>query len=261
MKRFITRSLLFLPIFLFCTSIKPLLKLKDKSYEKEPKHAWVYNAIRKSKAKDTGAKIVILGDSVGNQLFTLDKKENSGEIYSLTCTAAIDLVGEYILLDEFLENNKPDVIYLIFSGHRGNLNARQVFHHFLKPFYKEEYKEHFSDMAWDRIRKIPYYYLSQVPHFLTSTWGPKIPFVPDTTYEIFSPLHIEYLKKIETLAKEKGIEVIALPPPIIMPRRKKINQFMRKEIAEHNLDYLFSCLLYTSPSPRDATLSRMPSSA
>ena len=25
--------------------------------------------------------------------------------------------------------------------------------------------------------------------------------------------------------------------------------------------YLYSCLLYTSPSPRDATLSRMPSSA
>ena len=26
-------------------------------------------------------------------------------------------------------------------------------------------------------------------------------------------------------------------------------------------DVLYSCLLYTSPSPRDATLSRMPSSA
>ena len=27
------------------------------------------------------------------------------------------------------------------------------------------------------------------------------------------------------------------------------------------VDFYFSCLLYTSPSPRDATLSRMPSSA
>ena len=32
-----------------------------------------------------------------------------------------------------------------------------------------------------------------------------------------------------------------------------------KEIAAKGEDYL--CLLYTSPSPRDATLSRMPSSA
>ena len=31
-----------------------------------------------------------------------------------------------------------------------------------------------------------------------------------------------------------------------------------EEYKEHNLK---SCLLYTSPSPRDATLSRMPSSA
>ena len=30
---------------------------------------------------------------------------------------------------------------------------------------------------------------------------------------------------------------------------------------EKQLVYVFSCLLYTSPSPRDATLSRMPSSA
>ena len=32
-------------------------------------------------------------------------------------------------------------------------------------------------------------------------------------------------------------------------------------IVHHVLENLYSCLLYTSPSPRDATLSRMPSSA
>ena len=31
--------------------------------------------------------------------------------------------------------------------------------------------------------------------------------------------------------------------------------------GESNLAQLYVCLLYTSPSPRDATLSRMPSSA
>ena len=30
---------------------------------------------------------------------------------------------------------------------------------------------------------------------------------------------------------------------------------------DHQIDIFKSCLLYTSPSPRDATLSRMPSSA
>ena len=31
--------------------------------------------------------------------------------------------------------------------------------------------------------------------------------------------------------------------------------------AYFHSDYYYDCLLYTSPSPRDATLSRMPSSA
>ena len=34
-----------------------------------------------------------------------------------------------------------------------------------------------------------------------------------------------------------------------------------KEICMANADKFSGCLLYTSPSPRDATLSRMPSSA
>ena len=33
------------------------------------------------------------------------------------------------------------------------------------------------------------------------------------------------------------------------------------EIREHVLEYLKTCLLYTSPSPRDRQKSRMPSSA
>ena len=36
----------------------------------------------------------------------------------------------------------------------------------------------------------------------------------------------------------------------------------KRQVAKHLQDTRYiSCLLYTSPSPRDATLSRMPSSA
>ena len=34
-----------------------------------------------------------------------------------------------------------------------------------------------------------------------------------------------------------------------------------EEWVEHHKEEIEACLLYTSPSPRDATLSRMPSSA
>ena len=41
---------------------------------------------------------------------------------------------------------------------------------------------------------------------------------------------------------------------------KRYADFLQKE-KNLEVHYVESCLLYTSPSPRDATLSRMPSSA
>ena len=43
---------------------------------------------------------------------------------------------------------------------------------------------------------------------------------------------------------------------VLAAQGKKVN-----EISIDEIDWLSNCLLYTSPSPRDATLSRMPSSA
>ena len=37
--------------------------------------------------------------------------------------------------------------------------------------------------------------------------------------------------------------------------------FSASDNKKNTLRYIYNCLLYTSPSPRDATLSRMPSSA
>ena len=41
----------------------------------------------------------------------------------------------------------------------------------------------------------------------------------------------------------------------------KVNMACIPEFIGTIIQVLFGCLLYTSPSPRDATLSRMPSSA
>ena len=43
--------------------------------------------------------------------------------------------------------------------------------------------------------------------------------------------------------------------------RTTCNTMIRDELMHHNLDRITGCLLYTSPSPRDLSTSRMPSSA
>mgnify|MGYP003309491141 CR=1 FL=1 len=60
-------------------------------------------------------------------------------------------------------------------------------------------------------------------------------------------------RKTQTSQGDSEIHLEDLKPGEYQPRRK-----MHKETLE---DLSKSCLLYTSPRPRDATLSRMPSSA
>ena len=42
---------------------------------------------------------------------------------------------------------------------------------------------------------------------------------------------------------------------------KNQRQWIAKPLTDEEIEAFKTCLLYTSPSPRDATLSRMPSSA
>ena len=75
--------------------------------------------------------------------------------------------------------------------------------------------------------------------------------------ESITPTIKEELKKRFILTSTDGPEerTLKIKPPIIFSK-KNVDEFIKK-LEE----ILHLCLLYTSPSPRDATLSRMPSSA
>ena len=46
-------------------------------------------------------------------------------------------------------------------------------------------------------------------------------------------------------------------------QKEEMNKIIKKNLDEHKkeMELYYGCLLYTSPSPRDGLLSRMPSSA
>ena len=72
-------------------------------------------------------------------------------------------------------------------------------------------------------------------------------------------LHYTLFEKLENFRKQ-GKNISELNP-ILALADDICEQIYQKNIAREDIELLITCLLYTSPSPRDATLSRMPSSA
>ena len=54
---------------------------------------------------------------------------------------------------------------------------------------------------------------------------------------------------------------VALVPTQAFSDETCMSPYMAKIVGQEDYVYVWTCLLYTSPSPRDGLLSRMPSSA
>ena len=85
-----------------------------------------------------------------------------------------------------------------------------------------------------------------------------LPTLPGTSLMGVLRSHLEKEQGVEKLEQLKSI----LGGQILMEKGAVLNGIVLKEAQKVNIgSKLIICLLYTSPSPRDATLSRMPSSA
>ena len=70
--------------------------------------------------------------------------------------------------------------------------------------------------------------------------------------------HAEALLNFGYHLTKNDMEAEDLMQETFLKSFKSIDKYL---VGTNAKAWLFSCLLYTSPSPRDATLSRMPSSA
>ena len=84
------------------------------------------------------------------------------------------------------------------------------------------------------------------------------------------PLNYHHLYYFYTVAKTgsiaKATDTLLLAQPTISAQIKELERFFKRPLFERRNRRLVlteegRCLLYTSPSPRDRTRSRMPSSA
>ena len=78
-------------------------------------------------------------------------------------------------------------------------------------------------------------------------------------------LRLNSVKKIQSLKTKKGRDAEKL---FLIEGKRSVEEYLLKSdlinevlVSESEIKNYNSCLLYTSPSPRDGLLSRMPSSA
>ena len=85
------------------------------------------------------------------------------------------------------------------------------------------------------------------------------------SYQIKILISLMFFSACETIEKKKPLNVLWLVAEDLSPNY--LNAYGNPRAPTPNLDRLaregvvYTCLLYTSPSPRDRTRSRMPSSA
>ena len=66
--------------------------------------------------------------------------------------------------------------------------------------------------------------------------------------------------RLELMAQKEREQQVIFEQRLAQARQQEIDEFDAED-GYRPLSITLGCLLYTSPSPRDATLSRMPSSA
>ena len=84
------------------------------------------------------------------------------------------------------------------------------------------------------------------------------PALLDAAFEVLQPFTKEHSEDLISKVIDEAFSVGALQPLIEDSSVSEIYLNGAHHLVYHQVN---ACLLYTSPSPRDATLSRMPSSA
>lgn len=233
MKRFLVRVTVFFACFFLLTYVMYYLDI----YTYLLPNKTIYEVIRQSKEKNDKVKTLIIGDSVGKQLFNSAYNDDSDTIKSLASNQAIDIIGQYLILKNYLDIN-PQVkkVYLVYNpfSFSNNLDHKFTFNYFLKPFYKPEFIPLISREAMAQIEKIPFYQFANFPPVAITFWTPEVYQDSLSEEKFLSEVSVEYLRKMKALTDQKNIDFQVVPPPVKMSLQEELEALLKnREIDKY----------------------------
>lgn len=197
----------------------------------------IADVIDKSRREIPGT-VVVLGDSVANQLFPSGATANS-----LTINGAVLNCGQYILAYNVLTRN-PQIKHLVLMVNPTAIGygfeRRWTYSSFLKPFYTPANIKHFSNLVWSKMNSRPLSYLTILPLVKVVRCFPDIRFPPRKREAgSFTDISLEYLLKLERLAKARRVQLILLCPPLRASRKSILIEKSRAAVDKNGMNSLF----------------------
>lgn len=193
---------------------------------------------------------VIIGDSVARLIFAPDYQSETKETCYLATNQAITVLGNYILLNRYLENNPQteEVVYILRPQSLANpLWYNFSFQYFIVPFYNDNYKHYIDEETCayieERFGKI-YATNEMVKNFIENNsyyMDVYLNNILEQQLEVRDEKHISelaatYLKKMQKLCDEKGIKLTILAAPLPDTEVNSDWSEFKAQISEYGLN-------------------------
>lgn len=206
---------------------------------------------------------LILGDSVARQIFSPQYQDESGDICYLATNQAIMTVGNFMLLERFIEHNPQleDVYYIAKpDSMMGNVNFIYTYSYFVTPLYKEPFIQCLEPGTREEIetifgrfcarREFPKWMFAKYPKLLDiyqngcdtilqlRRWAGRI------DEEDMAAL---YLGKMKEVCDENNIRFYLLSPPVPESYQYSFEEMEQKltfEGKEEILDEFRNSIIY-----------------
>lgn len=182
----------------------------------------VYDALEEVE-RTNSYETVLLGDSVSRQLCPPERQGECSRICYLSTNQAVTIVGNYILLCRYLENNPQtkQVIYMVQPvGLANNMRVDYSYQYFVLPFYQKPYLDYMDESTRESVKEkfgdmfvsnpVIRYVLRNSSVCLEEYLGR----IHDDETEIVPEMTFCYLGKMQELCDQYGADFILVSSPL-----------------------------------------------
>ncbi|MCM1135857.1 MAG: hypothetical protein NC400_09825 [Clostridium sp.] len=222
----------------------------------------VYDAIDIS-SQQSDCTALVLGDSVARQIFSPDYQEENKEVCYLTTNQAIMPAGNYILLENYLQNHpQTKKVYYIArpDSLQNGINFVYTYSYFVTPLYREPFLKYLHEETREGIEKMfgSFFSKREFAKWMLGKYPKLLEIYNKSLEKIWKiksnyqandkpDMAVSYILEMQKSCQDKKIEFILLSPPVpegydrgaVEEMREKMSALGMEDLIEEYADSIY----------------------